>query len=949
MIIKKLLYIVLLTGIIIAQYIGHTPALSCNSDEPFTITATLHLEKQSVVEAILFHRTIGQIEFMMLPMDFNNNIISATIPYNFIKGNTLEYYITASLDDGSGIAFPKIKPVENPTEVLIMKPIFSQKSSTIVGFDSKVIILSPRPNSEVIEDDLLLALSFYNEPNIDTSSIKLFIDGREITKAIKFDGKLLTYIPPKLSNGKHRAHLTFKNLYGLEFTPVSWTFTYVADKISENKKLHFVNSGKFTSDVIHSKIDEETLSIGNAYFDWKANLNWMKVRVKIKQSSLEDDLFQPRNRFSLKLKTPYLTANLGDAYPAINEFTINGRRIRGAEVKLKTKYFKLDYYNGEIYRNIQGDLLDGAMIISNFNPDSSLLEISRDNYTFEQNLLGGNIGFIIPNRFEWDIYFLKIKDNIQSIESTFDNAVIALPTELNNQIQSDMLQYLHSSDTTYAIIIDTTIVGADTNFISLNDTLVTNSILYHNVENVFPYATTLSEDWNGTTPKDNIIVGSNFEFSFDDRRVNVNTGFALSMLNQNTWDPVMTKEEMDTILDDFADCYIGQTYDNVPEDLIWEDCQASSLINPSWDPQNNIVTTGTSLNDLPFNPVDYKDLFHMNMNQIPIIPIDVFSGKITMEQILHMPSLAYHFNLKLNYWNHNFKFSYRQIGPEYYSLANPYLEQDIIEKSFSDRVKLIKNKLFLYVKWKNTKDNIINLDLDKSGDFTQTDVGLSLYPGANLPTLNLKWGNDSRTNGITQVDTVFIAIDDGDSLSYFNQTFDQRVNTRTSRLNIAISDQITVFNTNHNYMFNLSSMNKIDLNEDIDTNDSTYYSPVSTNRYINFNINSILKSYFETNFNVTIGNYSYGAGHSYNEQQLNIFDLLMFYKPQNIIDRIKTGINLSIGNGVSEFTQISFKTGIYFEFYENFLFKINADYRMKYVEEKSYNNIYLTAKLSYLF
>ena len=152
-----------------------------------------------------------------------------------------------------------------------------------------------------------------------------------------------------------------------------------------------------------------------------------------------------------------------------------------------------------------------------------------------------------------------------------------------------------------------------------------------------------------------------------------------------------------------------------------------------------------------------------------------------------MPSLAYHFNLKLNYWNHNFKFSYRQIGPEYYSLANPYLEQDIIEKSFSDRVKLIKNKLFLYVKWKNTKDNIINLDLDKSGDFTQTDVGLSLYPGANLPTLNLKWGNDSRTNGITQVDTVFIAIDDGDSLSYFNQTFDQRVNTRTSRLNIAIA------------------------------------------------------------------------------------------------------------------------------------------------------------------
>ena len=50
---------------------------------------------------------------------------------------------------------------------------------------------------------------------------------------------------------------------------------------------------------------------------------------------------------------------------------------------------------------------------------------------------------------------------------------------------------------------------------------------------------------------------------------------------------------------------------------------------------------------------DFDDIFKFSFNQVPLLPIDISSGKIGLEQILTMPLLAYNFDLSLKYISHN--------------------------------------------------------------------------------------------------------------------------------------------------------------------------------------------------------------------------------------------------------------------------------------------------------
>ena len=54
------------------------------------------------------------------------------------------------------------------------------------------------------------------------------------------------------------------------------------------------------------------------------------------------------------------------------------------------------------------------------------------------------------------------------------------------------------------------------------------------------------------------------------------------MYNQNIWDPVISKEDLDTLFDDSVDGYIGRIYDN-----------------------NNVISSGMSLDEIDLNPEKY--------------------------------------------------------------------------------------------------------------------------------------------------------------------------------------------------------------------------------------------------------------------------------------------------------------------------------------------------------
>ena len=184
----------------------------------------------------------------------------------------------------------------------------------------------------------------------------------------------------------------------------------------------------------------------------------------------------------------------------------------------------------------------------------------------------------------------------------------------------------------------------------------------------------LDKDWAGNSPQDNLVLGSDFKFSLDKQKINVNAGFALSMYNQNIWDPVITKSDLDTLFDDTVDGYMGRIYDN-----------------------NNIISSGMDLDEIDIDPEKYSKYFHMNFNQIPISPIDVSRGEIGMNEIMTMPSLLYHLNLRLFYGGHSINYAFRQVGPEFMSLVNPFIQRNIRETLVSDRVGLFQNRLTIWL------------------------------------------------------------------------------------------------------------------------------------------------------------------------------------------------------------------------------------------------------------
>ena len=60
---------------------------------------------------------------------------------------------------------------------------------------------------------------------------------------------------------------------------------------------------------------------------------------------------------------PYLNIKLGDVNPKINNYAFNGYRIRGLDFNFSSKYFNLNYANGQVLRKLQGDPNYDAMFV----------------------------------------------------------------------------------------------------------------------------------------------------------------------------------------------------------------------------------------------------------------------------------------------------------------------------------------------------------------------------------------------------------------------------------------------------------------------------------------------------------------------------------------------------------------------------------------------------------
>ena len=621
MIIKIILLFIFYCSFLFNQSIYHEPIDEVISGTTLDIEVLVDVNESTISKFELFYRNENQQSYFrqeLVRKDLSNFI--SFIPSQFIQGSYIEYYIVFQSLDDIFLSIPEENPALNPIRVNIEQVV----KNDINILDSDITILGPLQGDYVLEEDLLISLSYFRMENIDLESVEIWIDDVNMTSYTNISTNHLILDPPKLLPGRHIVKIYMKNNLGLSFKPIEWSFNI----ISEESSLFSDNidyDGRIWNDYYDNSVDGESTSYFTSNFDFKLKTEWIDLKTKFKKSSLENDLEQAKDRNLISLKNNVIDLKFGDFYPRLDQFSLNGNRVRGMGFNINTNYFNLKYINGELLRAIQGSGYDGAIEISDYfseynellDIDQNILGISRNGYTFQKDLSALRLSFGNNDKFKFGVNFLKAKDNINSVDKLISNSIVSLPEEFNiynsdqfidknsNNIYDSTIDELYLdingnsqydsftlfenfnsniefiNPDTSLVVIGSIEEGDSTYFVkqivwdlqllyNSNDSIFIETIS-NNFPNMIDSVQFLDSLWNGDKPEDNIVFGTDMKLNLNNK-VSIESGLSISLNNENIWNPVKTKEDFDTYADDYQDCYYARTYSNLDTEL---DCTAN--------------------------------------------------------------------------------------------------------------------------------------------------------------------------------------------------------------------------------------------------------------------------------------------------------------------------------------------------------------------------------------
>ena len=1044
---KKLFLLIFLTSLIYSQAVLHSPLEEATEQTPILIEAFIDLPDYEVKKVTLFFREKGEVKYVESPMFKIDMEYLGEIPANFVQMKGVEYFIVVDTYDMGFIGLPNVNPTNNPFRIEINKKKKFDNNKLLSEFNPNYTILSPDPDSEIIIEDMFISVSYFQMDNIDPQKTKVLINNEDITDLVNFRYNHLVYYPTDLKTGMKNVKVILVDDFGIEYNPIEWSFNVINKE--DVSFFNFKQSGKIKTDYSNSIIDTTSFSENTIDFIYNAKFDWLDFRANTHISSLENSLEQPKNRFFADFRSEFFRLRLGDVYPNFGENFIKRNRLRGVDFNFNSEKYSINFVTGEINRATQGSALSEAMLITDilidsiYNEDgtfSSLdnprFNINRDNYSFSRNLTALQIKFPIKSNMNLMFNILKSKDNISSVYRDVPNAVIELPSSLNDYIENS--DYLFSSDSTFTTYQDTTFLDngnigvieevQDTSIVNyieysklknnylnfFNNTLtgelcvdaegnvidnlnnqidcensggnwIISGLCYESDENgeevinesiieeldcissdglvrrwvPFFKINILNDQWTGVSPKDNFVIGSEFEAFFDRDRLRFNAGLSFSLLNENTWDPILTYESLDTLGGDPEDGSIAGY--EIPDNL-----------------------------DLS----QYESIFQSGINQVPLLPLDIISGQSSLLKVFTMPSLAYYFSLEGDYYGHKIAYKFKQIGPEYNSLGNLYLQRDIREQTISDKIGLLDNKLYLNFKYKLLEEGIA-FDNQEKGKTNKFDILINFSPGAGLARLSSAIGYQNRTNGVTSNDFIDYQLDN------FEEKIDidsRKENSEILQFNFALTTPI-IFYGEHNLTISYYNSLTDDLVADENIlysfeSDSTYdafpyISPRSETKTSNINFQSDFNPFISTSINMSRTFFDYGTDISYyysvldknqetfnldsdydyetalsninrfnenysdilyQKQILNSLEAKLILNSYFIFDTIKMGASFSNATGVIEFKQYGISLSLIKYILDDFYLSFDYDRKLKDIDGGDlYNNSYSFLRLGYEF
>ena len=730
----------------------------------------------------------------------------------------------------------------------------------LIKAQSEVLIMSPENESVVNNESVLIAASLLGVQNINSGSVRLLLDGMDVTNQAYVDSDMISCLLNDVEPGNHEINLIVNGVL------TRWSFTATA------KESSMKYSGRIRSSSSMDQIDDQTLNINKMTLDFKGSAyDWLSMRTNLKVTSQENSLYQPRNIYGLQLGLKdILTLRLGDSNPRVSHFTMNGKRIRGMDLDFSFGWFNFRYLQGEINRAVQGALSSAySFDIDTDEFGEKYIALDRSGYTFTQNVSSARLSFGRGDIFQWGFNYMKARDDTSSVDPDLMDA-----------------QIFYESDQTGSV------EGLTTGTIYTINELGTRARVLDGSE------------WSGSGPKDNLVISSDIGMNLFSKRIRLDGEVAFSMTNNNIWGGPLSLAELDTLIDDSVDNKLS-----------------------SFD-----------LSEFP-DPSDWEEYLIINSNLSPLVPIDInafgdSSSVELMDAIFSMPSLAYRGRAITNFYGNYFSIEYSQTGPEFNSLANPYLVKNKREWAISDKFKLFKNRLMLNFGYKHQDDDILT-NVENVKTQNTLSFGFNALPGPGLPTLNFTYRSIDRNNGITEL----VELPDMTST-------DNREKTQTNNLMLNVNHRFDLV-WNHSISGTFVSIEKEDKFSERAVD---FVDPSMSTSVINVSLITRYSVPLQTSFNITSNSSELSTGPGQRGTQDFLTANLSAEYPflgKKIL--ANGGFNYANGSGVVEMSWLGVKGGLRWRILDDLSLNAQGEFRSKETAGISKNTIIARANLEYSF
>ncbi|MFA6941106.1 MAG: lamin tail domain-containing protein, partial [Clostridiaceae bacterium] len=265
----------------IPPVITHIPVTNGSTAEDFAISALI-TDDCGVLQANLYYRTKGASSYKTIAMTKTENNYIAVIPKAELDPVGLEYYIEAK-DSANTATYPA--DVTSPCQAAISLMDITGPAVTSV---------TPAPGDATGDNKKpAISASFSDLSGIDVSSIKLYLDGTDVTSSSTIAASKIDYTPAAdLKDGSHSLKLEVKdNSANKNLTTKEWSFT--VGKILYNTYFGMIHSHTNYSDGQGTPEEAYAMARANADFfavtDHSNSLDGEKDAALLNEDGTEKD------------------------------------------------------------------------------------------------------------------------------------------------------------------------------------------------------------------------------------------------------------------------------------------------------------------------------------------------------------------------------------------------------------------------------------------------------------------------------------------------------------------------------------------------------------------------------------------------------------------------------------------------------------------------------------